>query len=237
MADKLQQVRYKGGVCLGCPRTVDDVLARYGTIKRVFQFHHVDPETKNDDYENLIRRSISAEQLDELDKCALLCSFCHGLVEETGIDMSLRLVAEVEGRRCEQVMRGQGLFDRLERHLRFVTNERVKLTPYWVQLGRAPRHLEYEIELTDGGSLVRYLREIETHRRIILRSWQDGRVMLAAGYLKCGSVRVCYQVACPVFACDLHGETNVWTRNGYHLTDDGDIGEEGIVVFEMPVPR
>ena len=53
------------------------MLNRYGVINKVFEFHHLDPSKKHPKYDKLIQRVVSAEQLDELAKCILLCERCH----------------------------------------------------------------------------------------------------------------------------------------------------------------
>ena len=60
--------------------SVVEIIQRFGKFRRYFQNHHVDPAKKDPNYNNLIRRHISTEQLDELDKCVLLCSNCHDSV-------------------------------------------------------------------------------------------------------------------------------------------------------------
>ena len=80
MSEKEQQLRYKGYHCASCGVSVAEIVARYGTFNRLTQFHHIDPKTKSKNYSNLIRRKISSEQLDELDKCVLLCDRCHNVI-------------------------------------------------------------------------------------------------------------------------------------------------------------
>ncbi|OWK36491.1 hypothetical protein [Fimbriiglobus ruber] len=139
MADKRQQLLYKGDVCHGCGKTVEDIMARHGTVKRVFQFHHSDPDAKDPEYDNLIRRNLSTEQLNELDKCVLLCSFCHDLVEAQNIRTTVRLKIELAGRTGEQTFKGHIIWDAIEKRMRFITNEPFRLNPYNVVIGEAPR--------------------------------------------------------------------------------------------------
>ena len=60
-------------------RLVKATEQRFLTSKGTFEFNHIDPSQKAPDYSNLIRRTISESQLDELDKCNLLCRLCHGV--------------------------------------------------------------------------------------------------------------------------------------------------------------
>jgi hypothetical protein len=60
--------KYKGDRCAYCGLTVDDMLRRYGVVNKLFQFNHIDPAKKHPDYDNVIQRVLSFEQLDEIDK-------------------------------------------------------------------------------------------------------------------------------------------------------------------------
>ena len=57
----------KGGVCLDCKKTFPSVA---------FDFHHLDPSTKDMDWNKM--RLVKEETLQaELAKCVLLCACCH----------------------------------------------------------------------------------------------------------------------------------------------------------------
>src|SRR4051812_25410231 len=77
--DRHLRLEYLGGRCVICHRCIKAVERRYLTSKGTFEFNHIDPSQKSPIYEKLIRRVISAAQLDELDKCNLLCRVCHGI--------------------------------------------------------------------------------------------------------------------------------------------------------------
>jgi len=66
-ARKRQAVAHLGGKCLDCG-LVD--------IPDVYDFHHLDPSTKDGAISNLINRSW-ARIVVELEKCVLLCAVCH----------------------------------------------------------------------------------------------------------------------------------------------------------------
>lgn len=68
-AEKDKAVRYKGGKCVSCG-------VAYPSC--VFDFHHVDPLTKEGNLRDLLRKGFDAAK-DELDKCVLLCANCHRL--------------------------------------------------------------------------------------------------------------------------------------------------------------
>lgn len=64
---KQRAVNYKGGKC-------EDCLAQFPLC--VYDFHHVDPTTKDNDVGSMIQSSWKFVK-DELDKCVLLCANCH----------------------------------------------------------------------------------------------------------------------------------------------------------------
>lgn len=69
---KQKAVEYLGGQCYDCGlRTC---------IYDVYDFHHVDPNTKVDSIRNLRNRKWATIQA-ELDKCVLLCATCHRIRE------------------------------------------------------------------------------------------------------------------------------------------------------------
>lgn len=129
------QLLYKGNKCAYCGMSVLESLQRYGTFHRMYQFNHVDPSKKHPDYDNLIRRNISTEQLDELDKCVLLCNQCHGILHGQDINMSLTLTVKVWDQTAEQTFKGQVIFDKVDNKLAFFTDDELLIYPYWLHLG------------------------------------------------------------------------------------------------------
>ena len=65
-------IKYKGGKCLDCNGVFPFA---------VFEFHHLDPSTKDKDPAHLFGDKIKLSDKDfrELDKCVLLCANCHRL--------------------------------------------------------------------------------------------------------------------------------------------------------------
>src|SRR5437899_2329092 len=116
------QLKYKGNRCAHCGMSVADSLERYGTFHRMYHFNHIDPAKKADDYENLIRRNISTEQLDELDKCVLLCAVCHGVVHAQDITITPTLTVTAGVRTASQTFKGQVIFDKIENKISFFTD-------------------------------------------------------------------------------------------------------------------
>src|SRR5689334_13037263 len=84
-ANRLQLYEYAGGKCVFCGNSVEDALDRFHTAKGQFEFNHIRPERKHPDYEALIRRRLSTEVLNEVDKCKLFCRNCHGLFHSQNV--------------------------------------------------------------------------------------------------------------------------------------------------------
>jgi len=69
---KIKAIHYKGGSCSKCSLALED--SHYA----VFDFHHLDPSTKEFAWTKLRLRPWSVITK-ELDKCILLCANCHRL--------------------------------------------------------------------------------------------------------------------------------------------------------------
>ena len=67
-AKKLQLVTYMGGKCTDCAGIFPP---------RVYDFHHLDPSIKDPKATTLFRKGLTAEVIEELKKCVMLCANCH----------------------------------------------------------------------------------------------------------------------------------------------------------------
>lgn len=67
---KLRMIEYKGGKCKKCGLEIKD--SHYS----VFEFHHIDPKAKDNNFENIRTKKFDTIKK-ELDKCVMLCSNCH----------------------------------------------------------------------------------------------------------------------------------------------------------------
>jgi hypothetical protein len=67
---KLKMLEYKGNQCIDCSLHIKNTKAC------VFDFHHLDPSTKDINF-NIIRWKSWDVIKKELDKCVILCSNCH----------------------------------------------------------------------------------------------------------------------------------------------------------------
>lgn len=94
--DRRLLYRYKGDSCEYCGTTVQEKLRVFRTIAG-FNFHHLDPIKKSPEYDNLIRRKLSSEHFDEVDKCALLCRNCHDTLHGQDITVPVDVTLKAEG--------------------------------------------------------------------------------------------------------------------------------------------
>lgn len=64
-------IKAKGGKCVKCGIEYD------GSNACIFDFHHVDPESKTNYEGKSLATLPEAKMIEELGKCELLCSNCH----------------------------------------------------------------------------------------------------------------------------------------------------------------
>src|SRR4051794_33453603 len=128
--------RYKGNCCGHCNKTIEEMMSRWGTFKRMVELNHIDPSKKAKNYKDLIERKIlSTEVLDEVDKCVLLCVECHKALTAQNATGRVSLNVTFRGRTMTQVMRGQFILDGQLKRISFFSDERPLYYPYSVQLG------------------------------------------------------------------------------------------------------
>lgn len=65
---KLMAIGYKGGSCQRCG---------YNKYVGALEFHHLNPEIKDENWNRFKNRKFDQRFKDELDKCELLCANCH----------------------------------------------------------------------------------------------------------------------------------------------------------------
>ena len=227
MANKRQLYEYKGDRCAHCQLTVQEMVDRYGTVDGMFQFNHVEPSKKDPDYKNLIRRVISSDQLDEVDKCVLLCRRCHGILHAQGITGNLQFTVNVAGRKETQTLQGQVIVDKKERRARFLTNERVLVIPYLLKIGEQEPQLYFGIELEKEEILLRLFRELPQIKTLTVMAYRDSRDLLHVEHIEGNRMKMKFDVGFPGLKSELWGEGKdnpfIWTRNGVALTKDGKV--------------
>jgi hypothetical protein len=238
-ANRRQLYRYKGDRCAHCGLSVQEMMDRFGDFQRLFEFNHVDPSKKRADYRNLIRRVISTEQLDELDKCVLLCRNCHAIVHQQNITAEVVLSVSVGDRSCEQRLKGQLIRDRQRRQATFLTDEEVLVHPYRVYPGDSVPRILFGIELRKG-ELASLMRKIDALKTLRISSWA-GKPLLDIEGAGNGQVRGRVDISFPVLSFELLKEENdptyLWIRRGIGLTRDGDVFHGGLLTYEGGIPR
>jgi len=241
MANRRQLYKYKGDRCTHCGLSVQQMVDRFGTFHRMFEFNHVDPNQKHPDYDNLIQRVLSSEQLDEVDKCILLCRECHGIVHAQDINAEMFVTVRVARKKAEQRLKGQMIIDNLARRGTFLTNERVLVWPYRVMLGAKKPRILFGTQLENEQLLNVYLLKLPQIGTVTIRSWKDNTQLMRAEYLGENRLKIEYEIRFPLITCELGGDNDgpveVWVRNGIALTKDGQVIRNGTVTIEATLPE
>ena len=185
-------------------------------------------------YANLIRKTISTEQLEEIDKCILLCRECHGIVHAQNKTAKLLIRVKVGKRVQEQTLKGQIVRDGLIGSITFLTNERVLVCPYSVQLGGKKPRILFGAEL-EAGRLSEYLKGLATYKTIVIRS-HDKRLTMRAEIQPGNGYKLEHSLHFPIFKSELCKDEGtpilMWVRNGLAVTRDGEVIRDGVVTYE-----
>lgn len=236
MANRLQLYQYKGNCCSYCGLSVKEMISRYGDCSRIFDFNHVNPATKAPDYKNIIRRNLSAKQLDEVDKCILLCKLCHGILHEQSINGILSVSVTVMGRTAKQQISGQIIIDKKSNLLSFLSNEPLLLHPYRLKVGDSLDELKFGLDI-HRGDLLNLIRDIDLYKKIIITSWENDTLMFQA--ISCGfrEVIITQNIKFPFCVCNLQSDNStiddVWIRNGFALSKGGEIIDHGELTAQV----
>lgn len=231
---RAQLYHYAGGKCCFCGKDVTETERRYGTIKRQFEFNHINPSRKHPAYENLIERKLSTEQLDEIDKCVLLCRNCHGLLHAQCISAQGTERLRVGHLRRQQTWRGCGLADFADNRFVIFCDQQDDLELFTLRYERcAPRLLTRRD--FDRTFLTDILPKIRTLGELSLRDTQRTLLLLVTP-LDSEHFQIQMDVRCPLIQLELHndrGKPHVWVRNGKMLTSDGETAQRGVVTLNM----
>ncbi len=236
-----QLIEYLGNKCAHCSMTVNKMVRKFGNVHRMFKFHHVVSEQKLENYKNLIERKLSAEQLDEIDKCILLCGNCHDILQAQGVDAEVKFSIEIDGRRAEQTLRGNLITDVENGTVKFLSNERLYLSPYLMQLDeKGVRKFVYGTELNDG-LMIKSLATLRESNVLTLYSYFDQRRLFQARLSDKNTVSIEYDIRMELpFVLNPidDGETpnKGWVRDGVALLSDGRIITSGNVSFKIAKP-
>jgi hypothetical protein len=232
--------KYKGNRCANCGMTVDEMWKRFGVVNKVFQFHHIDPTKKDPNYNNIIQRELSPEQLDEVDKCVLLCNICHDVLHAQKGTATVNFRLRIGDRVVTQQMKGQMILNFETKALQFFSDEDFLLDPYLVRSGESPPVILTALELNDGLLLELVLQTRKNEKLTISR--RDKIVMIKASKLTNKTCRVDWNVECPLFkfvSTDDDGNFQFAIRNSQmiyhpkHASGENPIAATGMVGWDV----
>ena len=234
--DRYLRLEYKGGRCVICGQTVKATERRFFTSKGAFEFNHIDPGQKHPDYSNLIRRVVSATQLDELDKCNLLCRGCHGAWTNQRLTGSLSITQTLpDGRTVTKDFLRHGLIEmkrgKPKLHLFADHAANVDVFEYKLGAGKAVVRVGYELEGDIPGLL------LATRSEGTLGIWDTKGQVFKADRLDDSKLAVEFCVRFPIMKMegkpDKPGDPHVWVRNGIMIIDGQQVSDKGVMSVEM----
>ncbi|MCG7567857.1 hypothetical protein MHM95_16415 [Pseudoalteromonas sp. CnMc7-15] len=239
MANRSQLYEYRGNRCSQCGKSVKEMVARYRTFNRMFEFHHVDPSEKHPQYSALMNRTLSAEQIEEVDKCVLLCRECHGIVHAQNIDGSIEIKSRIDNREVVQNIAGWFVVDGVDKTLTFISNDRILLQPCLVTIGAGEPAEYFVLELMQEDRMLNWLHDLEAHHRIEVISAADGTLLLEIVSVAEKLANVRMALGFPLLAMEFdvtEGDSSyLWLRNGMVLTKEGKLYCEGEISFPLNI--
>lgn len=225
MADRTQLYKYKGNQCSICGLSIAEMVARYRTFNRMFALHHIDPSTKHPSYENLMKQKLSLEQIEEVDKCTLLCTLCHDKIHAQNITGKLEFSVQIGERKVSQCLDGWILTDELDETYTFVTNQMLLLQPCVVRVGTKNPVELCVIEIERDGHLLDWLQNLPQYKSIEVLSRSTRKILMQIEYTGERKAKITQAVGFPVADIRIstqEGRANdVWIRNGHILTKAG----------------
>ena len=233
MVDKAQLYRYKGNRCSVCGLSAPEMIDRFGTFHRMFEFHHINPESKNPNYNNIIKRKISTLQLDEIDKCILLCRVCHGLVHAQNIKAKLNLSLKYEGRDVSQEFNGWLVYDFKENAMRFLSEEKTLIHPYLSKFNDEVEELIFGKDLNTGAYFKSALSKLNIGDVFTIFNACNHKCMLQATHLG-EKIKVDHNVSFGFLEIEAKSNTHgggMWCRNGLILMENGEVLEGGFISY------
>ncbi|MBP3957261.1 hypothetical protein J8F10_18530 [Gemmata sp. G18] len=230
-ANRLQLYEYAGGKCVFCGRDVRENLARFHTLNG-FEFNHINPKKKAPDYENLIRRNLSSEQLDEIDKCALMCRICHSIFHAQNITARGTISIRVGKMRRQQTYRAAGMADWKEKRLVLFSDQDDALAIFTAQYQRTPPRFMTKKDI-EARFLPELLPAVKSQGSLLIRG-SNRTPLLLVEPVDSDHFQIQMDVRCPLFQVELHeeqGKPVIWVRNGKAVTAEGEVLHQGVVTF------
>jgi hypothetical protein len=230
--DRHLRLEYMGGRCTICRRSIKAVERRYLTSKCAFEFNHIDPAQKSAIYEKLIRRVVSTEQFDELDKCNLICRMCHAVWTNQRFRGKLRITLTfLNGRTITKRFNHHGLVEikNGKPHLHVFADNPCHLTPYAYSLGTGRQFFRAGFELEK--QLCRLL--LATRRRRFLRIWDHEGLVFEAERIDAAMMRYHFVVRFPLLKfegmADEGKKPHFWARSGKMIIKGQGVKKTGVV--------
>lgn len=216
--------------------SVEDMVARYGTFNRMFELHHVDPKTKHHKYSQLMKRNLSAEQIDEVDKCILLCRTCHGIVHAQDLQTTLNITLTLGSNVTSQEVNGWMVIDNVDNTMKFISNKKLLLEPCWVKIGTEKEQLVCLLEIIKDKTIQKVLKDIESLKTTEVWSFDKKKLIVGFKYIKKNLVNIKFSLGFDLFKMDFSVDEDsnyLWLRNGIILTKEGEVVTKGIIECPM----
>ena len=205
------------------------MLERFGTFNRMFELHHIDPKKKASDYDNLIKQQLSTLQLDELDKCILLCRTCHGLVHAQNTQVKALLSIDFGGRKVEQELSGWLVVDAKDCSIQFLCEEKLLIEPYIEQLASGSRNLIYGVDIKEPSRFLENIKALQEGESYLILSAASNKVLLRVSR-NGDDLKVEQDLEFRFLEMDGSNTKKgkrFWFRNGILLQDDGEAFSKG----------
>lgn len=235
---------YKNNRCASCGASVQDAIDRFGKASALFDLNHINRESKAPNYKNLIRRKkLSAEQLDEVDKCALMCVTCHRSLHSQDMTVGVEVIIDFgDGIKFKTILEAcQVLTDRGEEKVTFFTDEMHKLLFCKVYLGSKMQGYTTVHDLEQENFLLRLILKTKETQTFRLTTMEDQPLM---DVVKLDDVRfkLDFNPHFPLIKFDLPLTKDfvIHLRNGALVTDRGvrmgGISGSAVVFYEGLIP-
>lgn len=144
---------FMGNKCQYCRTSVQELYDRFGTVNRMFEFHHIKPKLKSPNYDNLMRNKLNTIKLEELEKCVLLCAQCHKILHAQNQEVTVEFEFRVKDQVVTKKLSGWVITDNLANTKKFITNEAHLLHPYMIKsLGK--EFLVFHFQILDNPSIL-----------------------------------------------------------------------------------
>ncbi|HCM0734352.1 TPA: HNH endonuclease [Vibrio parahaemolyticus] len=237
--NKAQLYRYKGNFCSCCGKSVDEMIERYGTFNRLFDLHHVVPSKKAENYENLIRQNLSTKQLDEVDKCVLLCKECHSVLHAQNYKTKAILSFEYQNQVRTQEVDCWLVVDKIDKTIKLIYEGDLLLEPYVETLNGNYENVIFAIDLNKTPYLIERLKSLrEGDLYLVKNALSDKTLFLAerAGNL----IKIKHEVEFRHITMDASRAkkgTRMWYRNGVVLHENGQVQSDGFVSFSLDATK